>query len=261
MPIRSIKYKDNSFSISYEMFKNDISSLGSSTITSNSDTQSKQYITILHGWGSNKKLMQTALQDDLSTQLPEYTQLYIDMPGFGNSSNDAVLRTDDYKNIIELFLDSLSVSKDIIIGHSFGGKVATLLKPSYLILLSSAGIVEQKPLKIKLKIAIAKLFNSIGIGKFSSIFRSKDVDSMPQNMYETFKNVVDEDFSDIFASYDGKTSIFWGAYDKSTSLQSGQTIHKLIKNSSFKSYDNSDDDHYFFMKNSLEIVKGTSKRD
>ena len=186
MPIRSIKYKDNSFSISYEMFKNDISSLGSSTITPNSDTQSKQYITILHGWGSNKKLMQTALQDDLSTQLPKYTQLYIDMPGFGNSSNDIVLDTYDYKNIIELFLDSLSISKDIIIGHSFGGKVATLLKPSCLILLSSAGIVEQKPLKIKLKIAIAKLFNIIGIGKVSSIFRSKDVDSMPQNMYETF---------------------------------------------------------------------------
>ena len=251
MPLKSIDYKNTTFHLSYEIVKNDNSSL--------SDNTTNQYITILHGWGSNRKLMQQSLQKDLSINLPQFTQVYIDLPGFGNSSNDIVLTTNDYKEIIDIFLDFQSISKDIIMGHSFGGKVATLLKPNHLVLLSSAGIIEDKSFQVKSKILLAKIFNSIGFGKFSSIFRSKDANQMSQNMYETFKNVVDEDFSSIFQSYKGKASIFWGEYDKATSVISGKAIHDFIQNSSFKSYSQTaNDDHYFFMYNSNDIAKAIS---
>ena len=74
---------------------------------------------------------------------------------------------------------------------------------------------------------------------------------MPQNMYETFKNVVDEDFSKSFKNYKNNALIFWGENDRATSLESGKKISNLIENSKFYSYNS---DHYFFMKNAHDIT-------
>jgi hypothetical protein len=92
---------------------------------------------------------------------------------------------------------------------------------------------------------MAKIFNKFGLSKVTKLLRSNDVNDMSQNMYETFKNVVDEDFSDIFKNYNGKALLFWGENDTATTLQSGKIIHSLIENSTFYSYN---DDHYFFLK-------------
>ncbi len=81
-------------------------------------------------------------------------------------------------------------------------------------------------------------------------FATKDADGMPKNMYETLKNVVDEDFSPDFADFKNKALIFWGVDDKSTSLESGRKITTLIKNSKFYPIDG---DHYFFLKNAGSI--------
>ena len=98
--------------------------------------------------------------------------------------------------------EELNIEKFCIVGHSFGGKVATLLNPKYLILLSSAGILQPKPFKIRFKIKLFKLLKPfLRMEKIKQLFISDDVKEMKQNMYETFKKVVDEDFSDIFAKY------------------------------------------------------------
>ena len=239
MAIKEILYKKDIYSINYEI------------LNKNQDKN----IIFLHGWGSNKEVMKQAF----SQELKEFKHFYIDMPGFGKSLTNAILNTQDYTNIIKEFIDKfkLNCSNLIIVGHSFGGKVATLLKPKSLILLSSAGILETKSAKTLLTIRMAKIFNRFGLSKVTKILRSKDVDNMSQNMYETFKNVVDEDFTKEFAKYDGDTLIFWGNQDQSTTLDSGKTINKLIKNSYFKSYEG---DHYFFLKNNSNICDIITKK-
>ncbi|BCD62470.1 2-hydroxy-6-oxohepta-2,4-dienoate hydrolase [Nitratiruptor sp. YY08-26] len=221
MAQREVRYQDRNFSISYTM-----EGKGETAI-------------ILHGWGSNKEIMQSAFKG-----CKEFRKIYIDLPGFGRSPNNSILTTADYAQIVEIFLDSLNIPKNIVIGHSFGGKVATLLKPKMLVLLSSAGIVEPKPLRIRAKIALFKLLKPFGIGRLRNFFIAQDAKGMSQNMYETFKNVVNEDFRSSFASFNGKALIFWGKDDKATSLQSGKEIAKLIKNSSFYPLQG---DHYFFL--------------
>jgi len=142
-------------------------------------------------------------------------------------------------------------SKDITIaGHSFGGKVATLLSPKNLVLLSTAGILEEKPLKVRLKIKLAKILGILGLSNITKAFRSSDVNKMSQNMYETFKNVVDEDFTNQFKSFKNNCLIFWGKADSATLLESGKKIHELIGQSEFYDYDG---DHYFFLKHYKEI--------
>jgi len=208
----------------------------------------KKTIVFLHGWGSNKEVMKQSFKNELK----EYKHIYIDMPGFGKSINeDYILTTHEYANIIKEFLNTLNISADIIAGHSFGGKVATLLNPPLLVLLSSAGIIEDKSAKTLLTIRMAKIFNKFGLGKVTKMLRSKDVNMMSQNMYETFKNVVDEDFSEVFKSYNGKALLFWGKKDTATTLKSGEIMHNLIKDSKFYAYD---DDHYFFMKYHQDIA-------
>lgn len=232
MALKSINIDNKQFEISYEII----------------NPQKEKTILFLHGWGSNKEIMKQAF----STFLKDYKHIYLDMPGFGKSSNDYTLTTKDYSKIVKNFLEVLNIDLIAIVGHSFGGKVATLLNPENLILLSSAGILEKKPFLVKVKIAFAKLLNKLGLKNITKAFRSKDVDKMSENMYATFKNVVDEDFSNDFKSYKKNGIIFWGEEDKATSLSSGKKINSLINKSSFYSYKA---DHYFFLKFAQDICK------
>ena len=238
MAIKQIVKNNQTFEISYEILNH----------------TKKDIIIFLHGWASNKEIMIQAF----GTYLKEYKHIYIDMPGFGKSRNNYILNTVDYSDIIKSFLQSLKIDplNSTIVGHSFGGKVATLLKPKKLVLLSSSGIIEQKSSKTLLTIRMAKIFNKCGLSKVTKLLRSKDVNMMSEAMYETFKNVVDEDFSSQFAKYDGEALLFWGEKDTATILSSGQKIDKLIKNSKFTSYDG---DHYFFLKYADDICNKIMK--
>ena len=155
---------------------------------------------------------------------------------------------------MKIFLEKLNINPNhcTIAGHSFGGKVATALIPKTLVLLSSAGILEEKSLSVKMRIKFSKVLNVLGLKNISKIFRSKDVENMSQNMYGTFKNVVDEDFSEYFKGFYNQTLIFWGEKDAATSLDSGKKIHNLIKKSNFYPYSG---DHYFFLEHNKEISR------
>ena len=232
MATKSIDYFGKEFSINYEIVNN----------------EKKDVIVFLHGWGSNKEIM----KQGFGTELKNMKHIYIDMPGFGKSPNDTILTTIDYAHIMKLFLNKLDINPNdvTIAGHSFGGKVATALIPKILVLLSTAGILEEKSSDVKMKIKISKFLNALGLKNITKMFRSKDVENMSQNMYETFKNVVNEDFSEYFKGFYNPALIFWGEKDTATSLESGKKIAELIKKSYFKSYD---DDHYFLLRHGKDI--------
>ncbi len=227
MASKTITYQNHSFIISYEIIQNNV----------------QKNMIFLHGWGSNKALMLQAFKDYFT----DFNHCYIDLPGFGKSPNEIALFTKDYANIVKIFLEAINFKADVILGHSFGGKVAALLDYE-IILLSSAGILEKKPLKVRAKILCAKLFKILRIK--TSILRSKDADQLNSGMYQTFKNVVNEDFSPIFKNFKNKASIFWGIDDKATNIQSGKKISKLIENSRFYALEG---DHFFFLTQGREI--------
>ena len=232
MAIKSLQYKQSTFGISYEIVNPD----------------AKVDLIILHGWGSNKNLM----KQSFSPYMKGFRHIYIDLPGFGKSTCCKALTTADITRIVEMFMVLINASKDVIVGHSFGGKVALLLEPKVLVLLSSAGIYINKPLKIKLKIAIFKTLKIFGLAKLRSFFVAQDAKTLSEPMYQTFKNVVDENYSDKFAAYSGKALICWGRDDTATPLFAGELIHSLIENSIFEVYYG---DHYFFLKNAKDISK------
>ena len=232
MALRELVYNSQTYSISYEVLNKD-----------SSDT-----IVFLHGWGSNKEIMKQAFGKELN----RFRLIFLDLPGFGGSSIQVPIKTDDYAQIVKLFLDSLHVENFTVVGHSFGGKVGAILNPKNLILLSSAGIIVDKSLKVKMKIKLFKIFKNIVPRSMYRIFASDDVTGMSQTMYEILKNVVDENFVPIFKKVTSKTFIFWGKDDSATPLSSGEHISKIIQKSTFFPLNG---DHFFFIKNSKFITK------
>lgn len=244
MASKSIIWADKEYVISYEIIK-PLQVL---------DTVYSKNILFLHGWGANKNIMKSAFSSNLSA----HNQLYIDLPGFGNSSTPTTaINTQDYSDIVNKFCNNISFAPDIIIGHSFGGKIAALLNPDFIVLLSSAGIIQPKAISVRIKIFIAKLLKYFGLYRFGKYFISADAKGMNKNMYETFKKVVDEDFTDIYSKLTSKNAlIFWGKEDLATPLKSGKRIHELIKNSIFTTLDG---DHFFFTRHAKFISDEINK--
>lgn len=231
MARKSIQYAQHTFQVSYEII----------------NPAAKRTIVFLHGWGSDKELMKQAF----GRHLDQFRHLYVDLPGFGNSTCNLALRTEDYANIMELFLAQVNANQDeIVVGHSFGGKVALLLKPDIMVLVASAGIRVPKPLKVRAKIALFKLLKLFGFARLRSFFVASDARELSEPMYQTFKNVVNEDLSEQFAAYSGKALLCWGKEDTATPLHTAHTIHGLIKDSRLVEFAG---DHYFFMRQGAEV--------
>ncbi|QCD45112.1 alpha/beta fold hydrolase [Campylobacter mucosalis] len=224
MASKEIRSGLRKYKISYEMLNPD----------------NDEIVLFLHGWGANKEIMKKAF----GGYFTGYKHIYLDMPGFGDSDIFSPLYTSDYAKIVRNFIKTLPKEPSIVVGHSFGGKVATLLEPRNIVLLSSAGIPVKKRLWVRFKIAIFKFLKIFGLGKFYKIFATKDVSGMSRTMYETLKNVVNEDFSSKFANLNSRAFIFWGENDKATPLKSGEKMHELIKHSKFYPLKG---DHFFFL--------------
>lgn len=236
MAIKSIQYNQHTLDISYEIL----------------NPNAKVDLIVLHGWGSNKNLM----KQSFSPYMDAFRHIYIDLPGFGGSTCNLALTTQDYARVVELLMIHLNASKDIIMGHSFGGKVALLLEPQILVLLSSAGIRVAKSLQVRVKIALFKLLKTFGLAKFREFFVAADAKKLSEPMYQTFKNVVDEDFSDAFLAYKGKALLCWGRDDTATPISSANKIEKLIDDSKLIVYSG---DHYFFMNHAKDISDNIEK--
>jgi non-heme chloroperoxidase len=236
MAIRNIFYKTEEFKISYEIL----------------NSEKETDIIFLHGWGSSKSLMKRVFEKSFK----DYRHIYIDLIGFGESSQPKIaLTTFDYANILEIFLEEIRVEKEIVFGHSFGGKIGTLLNPKKLVLLSSAGIIYEKPLKVKFKIALSKIFKKFSFLSFHKFLISKDGVNLSKEMYETFKIVVNEDFREEFKKCESKTYVIWGEEDTTTPVSMGEEIEKLIPNSKlYRLMGN----HFFFIDRA-EVIEDILK--
>ncbi len=67
MASKEIRYKGQTFKLAYELV----------------NPAKDEVLLVLHGWGSNKEIMKQAF----ANTLPDYKHIYLDMPGFGKSTN------------------------------------------------------------------------------------------------------------------------------------------------------------------------------
>lgn len=202
-------------------------------------------IVILPGWGETKNTFYRLINYFKN----DYTIYIIDYPGFGNSPFPNIdLDIYQYSNLINNFLKELKIETPILICHSFGGRIATILtsvhhlKIDKMIWIDVAGIKPKKKLKTIIREKIYK-FKKFMINKFCKKnkkgkldnlrkkYGSADYNALPNNMLATFRNIVNEDLKKYYDKINSEVLLIWGAKDKDTPLKDGQYMNKVIKNS------------------------------
>lgn len=207
-------------------------------------------ILILPGWGNTRQ----TFNNIINYFKTDYTIYILDYPGFGNSPYpNKELTIYDYTNIIRDFMDTFNIINPIIIAHSFGGRLTTLLSGYYkeqidkLILIDIASIKPKKTIKKFIKEKTYKLLKqTIKIlpklkqekykQKLLQLFGSTDYINLPPNMHKTFKNIVNKDLKEYLNYIDQETLIIWGKEDKDTPIKDAYKINKSIKNSALIIY-------------------------
>ena len=220
---------------------------------------SNKSILILPGWGNNR----STFTNIINLLKDKYKIYIIDYPGFGNSpmpSNE--LDIYDYSELIYNFILSNKINDPIIIAHSFGGRIVSILSNKIninkLILIDVAGI-KRFNIKIFIKTKIYKLLKRLTylLPKHIQIkvrnlllikFSSSDYLNIPSTMKRTFQNIIKEDLRKYYKSIKTETLIIWGEKDIDTPLKDGLYLNKIIKNSSLIVYKNSS--HFSYIDNS-----------
>lgn len=202
-------------------------------------------IIILHGWG-----LEGSKYRNLAALFKEknFNVLNPDLPGFGSrplvSSN---MNLDDYVEFLNGFIRKNKIRKPILLGHSFGGRIA--IKYAWLypkkvdkLILTGVPIIRNRSLLKKIYFVLAIFFGII-FKFFPSFLKQKirkafyfAVDEWDYYnagpLKQVFKNITEEDLGKYTKETNVPIFLVWGKDDKITPICDLSKIKKL--NSSAK---------------------------
>ena len=206
----------------------------------------------LHGWAASDESF-TELRDalkDASVQI-----IAPDLPGAGESDDPpSAWSVDDYADCVEDIVSQLAIDNVILLGHSFGGRIAIKLASrkrawiKHLILCGAAGIRHPRHWRRTIGIIMAEMgkmiFRIPGLRQFESfarkvlykILRVHDYEKTSGVMRDTMIKVINEDLTPLLDQIDVKTDLFWGEKDSMTPLADAKLMNKKIVHSSLHQF-------------------------
>ena len=201
-------------------------------------------IVLLHGWGLSGSTF-----EPLAAELTKrgYRVFTPDFPGFGLSTMPAKpLRLSDYAAFLHDYLTKNTIQEPIVIGHSFGGRVALKYQFLYpksvraLILSGTPGFTPINRKKLLLFILLAK----IGKAFFSLppfhlmqdtvrrwyyyLVGARDFYRAEGVLRETFKHIVQEDLLQSMSTVTMPCLLVWGEADTIVPLSVAEKMKNVI---------------------------------
>ena len=212
-------------------------------------------IVLLHGWGQNIEMMRP-IGDNFQDR---FRITIIDFPGFGESEEPKEAWTiDDYELMLEEFLKKVNVKKPIVIGHSFGGRVAIRYSArnpiSKLVLFGSPCIRIQEELSLGVKMLkkLKTLPGLNGLGEYMKKFiGSRDYKAASPIMRQTLVNVVNEDLSKFAREIEEPTLLIWGTNDTEAPLNEAKELEKIMLDAALITLPGT---HYAYLENLPRVV-------
>lgn len=196
------------------------------------NNQAKKTLVYLHGWGQNIEMMEPIAKPFYDEQ----NILILDLPGFGSSEEPkSVWSLEDYANMVHTLVDKLKCNEIVLIGHSFGGKVAivyaSLYKVSKLVLIASPYKVSRK--KVSLKVKILKRLAKIPLLKNWALktkqkMGSTDYRNATPKMRDILVKHVNTDVTENLKKIDCPTIILWGTNDTAVGIENAYEIEALL---------------------------------
>lgn len=213
-------------------------------------------VVLLHGWGQN-----IAMMKPIGDRLQKNHRITIlDFPGFGESEEPkTALTVYDYCEILEELLKKLKVKKPVIMGHSFGGRIAIIYasrnEVEKVVLFGSPCI--RKEVKPSLKLRMLKSLKKIpGINKLEGFAKnhmgSRDYKNASEVMKKILVNVVNEDLSECAKKINVPTLLIWGDRDTEAPIEDAKELEKIISDAGLIVLPNST--HYAYLENLPQVI-------
>lgn len=207
-------------------------------------------IIFLHGWGgSSVSFLGTA-----KALAYGHRVTLVDFYGFGDTPEPSKpFNLDDCARAVGQIIRNKCMSGAVVVGHSFGGRVAVRLArmyPSYvekLVLIDSAGLRPRRKLSYYLKVLFHKLSVKLG-GK--GLKGSPDYMALSPVMKKSFVNIVNDYTNKDLRYISAPTLIVWGSEDKETPLYMARKFKRGIKKSVLKIFKGAG--HYAYLDRFIE---------
>lgn len=218
-------------------------------------------VILLHGWGQN-----TIMMDAIAEFLKEHFVVYnLDLPGFGKSQEPkSAYSIDDYVELLKEFVDLNKINNPILIGHSFGCRIALLYAYKYpvnkMCLTGAAGIVAPHDLNWYLKVytykagkVLFKPFKGLS-NKLKENAGSSDYKNASEIMKATLVKAVNFDISPYLKDIKPETLLVFGANDEATPLWMGEKMEKEMPDATLVVFENDDHFAYFHQAARFNLV-------
>lgn len=221
-------------------------------------------IIFLHGWRSEaliwQKIIHTLPQDGFNC-------FALDLPGFGKSEAPTDFFTiQDYADVVLEFINKLKLTNVVLIGHSFGGRIAIKIAAENFLFIKSIVLVDSAGIKVtslgsKIKLFFAKLVKPLFKLKFLKnakkgiykIIGSEDYLATPA-LQKTFVHIINEDLTQLLPLIEVPALLLWGEKDKNpnSSLEHALVMKNLIKDSKLMLIPNAA--HFSFLDNPHSFI-------
>lgn len=202
---------------------------------------------LLHGWGLSG---QTFFPLSKILKKAGYEVYTPDLPGFGEEeAPQNPWHLSNYADFIDKFIKTHELPKAVIIGHSFGGRVALKFTQLYpdsvkaIILSGTPGYTPAPQLQILFYLMVAKIgayiFSMPLLSKIKDrarlwlyyIVGSRDFYRAQPQMRQTFKNIVQEKLDPSMQKLTVPCLLLWGANDTLVPVTIARRMKVAIKNS------------------------------
>lgn len=212
-------------------------------------------ILLLHGWGQNIEMMKP-----IGDALKERFRITIlDFPGFGESDEPKEKWTiEKYSNMLEEFVKLVGIKKPIVMGHSFGGRVAIRYSSrnpiEKLVLFGSPCIRIEEKLSLSVRI-LKKLKTLPGLNNFGEYMKkyigSRDYKAASPIMRQTLVEVVNEDLSKYAREIEEPTLLIWGEYDTEAPVNEARELEKIMLDAALIVLPGT---HYAYLENLQQVI-------
>lgn len=212
-------------------------------------------ILLLHGWGQNIEMMKP-IGDNLCNS---FKITILDLPGFGESDEpNQAWKIENYEEMLEEFIEKLKIKKPIIIGHSFGGRLAIKYSSRHavekVVLFGSPCIRKDEELSLNVKIlkGLKKLPGMNKIGEYMKKYiGSRDYKAASPVMRQTLVEVVNEDLSKYAKEIEEPTLLIWGDNDTEAPLEDAKELESIMIDAALIVLPGT---HYAYLENLNQVI-------
>ena len=212
-------------------------------------------ILLLHGWGQNIEMMKP-LGDNFSDK---FRITILDLPGFGQSDEPPTAwNIEKYNLMLEKFCKELNIKKPIVMGHSFGGRLAirycsrNAIEKVVLFGSPCIRINEELPLHVKVLKTLKKVPGLNSFGEYmKNYIGSRDYKAASPIMRETLVEVVNEDLSGFAREIEEPTLLIWGDNDTEAPVTEAKELEKIMIDAALIILPGT---HYAYLENLPRVV-------